>query len=141
MSSLSQFQLCIPCASPVLARIISSSTFALGCFLISCCAYRDSSCKSLSESQYQHHNLKMPTLKHRNACFVAYLHSTGTQQGKLHQSSVTMSRVTILLCGSTQELILATANRKNSGEVWGKNGSEWTQRVEISSGKKSPAVS
>ena len=54
-----------------------------------------------------------------------------------------------MFCGPTQEPVLATANRKNSGEVLEKKKKksktkttgEWTGRVEISSRKKSLAVS
>ena len=44
--------------------------------------------------------------------FSAYLYSTGTRHGNLHPAGWP-----ILFCGPTQEPVLATANRKNSGEV------------------------
>ena len=39
----------------------------------------------------------MPTQKHNNVCFGAYLHSVGIQHGNLYQLSVMASRVTYLI--------------------------------------------
>ena len=56
------------------------------------------------------------------------MYSAGTLYGNLHPTGWP-----ILLCGPTQEPVLATANtRKKSGEVSEKNAGEWAGRVEIS---------
>ena len=60
--------------------------------------------------------------------FFTYLHFAGTQQGNLHPTGWP-----ILLCGPTQEPLLATANTgKNRERFWKKNVGEWTGREEIS---------
>ena len=68
--------------------------------------------------------------------FLAYLYSAGTQRGNLHPTEWS-----ILLCGPTQEPVLATANTgKTSGEVLEK--CRWIDRKgrnkqEISGSKRS----
>ena len=51
----------------------------------------------------------------------------GTQHGNLHPA-----RGPILLCGPTQETVLAAANTGKTWERFWKNAGEWTGRVEIS---------
>ena len=57
--------------------------------------------------------------------FLAYLYSAGTQHGNLHPAGWP-----ILVCGPTQEPVLATANTGEIGRGLEKNAGEWTGRVE-----------
>ena len=53
--------------------------------------------------------------------FFTYLYSTFTQHGYLHYLLVTMSRVTYLFYGPTQEPVLATVNTgKTRDSFWKK---------------------
>ena len=55
----------------------------------------------------------MQTQKNKNTCLGAYLYSAGTKHRNLHPAGWP-----VLFCGSTQELVLATANTgKNSADV------------------------
>ena len=64
------------------------------------------------------HNFEMPNQKNNNTCLGAYLYSAGTQHGSLHQSSVTMHRVTdFILRANTGTGVSRSQHRKNSGEV------------------------
>ena len=81
------------------------------------------------------------THQRHNTCFRASIYSLGIQDGNLHQTSVTTSRVTCFISGPTQEPALATANTGNIGEMFRKNEGEWTGKVEISSMKIFLAIS
>ena len=57
----------------------------------------------------------------------------GTKHMNLHQSFVTMNKVTYLMRWPAQELALATANTgKTEERFWGKNEGKWTGKVEFS---------
>ena len=60
----------------------------------------------------------MPTKKHNNTSFEAYLASAGTQHENLHQLFVTTSRVSYFIVWVHVET--AFSHTKNSGEVWKK---------------------
>ena len=65
-----------------------------------------------------HPQVRNANQTNNNTCFGAYLHSTGTQHGNLHQLSVTMSRVTyFILRAHTGTCVSHSQHRKNSGEV------------------------
>ena len=55
------------------------------------------------------------------------MYYAGAQHGNLHPEGWS-----ILLCGPTQEPVLATANTRKNWERFGINAGEWTGRVEIS---------
>ena len=63
-----------------------------------------------------------------NTCFKAYLYSTDSQHGNLHQSSLTTSRVTyFILQADTGTCVSHSQYRENSEEVLPeKNEVEWT---------------
>ena len=64
------------------------------------------------------HKLHSTSYSFHKSCFLSYLYSMGTQHGNLHQAGRP-----VLLCGPTQEPVLATANTgKKSGEVLEKKG-------------------
>ena len=67
---------------------------------------------SSNDSSNSIHNFGTQNQKNNNTCFGACLYSVSTQHGNLHPAGWP-----ILFCGPSQELVLATAKRKKSGEV------------------------
>ena len=69
------------------------------------------------------HNFGTQTQKNNSTCFETYLNSTGTQNGNLHQLSVTMSWLTyFILHVHTGIDVRHSQHRTNSGEVNGPEG-------------------
>ena len=61
-------------------------------------------------------------LSYHKSCFLSLFkfHGHSTQEPE-------SSRVTCLFCGSTQELVLATATQEKIGKGFSKNAGEWTE--------------
>ena len=67
------------------------------------------------------HNFGTQTQKNNSTCFGAHFYSVGTQHRNLHQSSVTMSRMTYsILLAHTETGVSHSKYRNNSGEVLGR---------------------
>ena len=79
------------------------------------------------------HNFGTQTEKNNNTCLGAYLYPAGPQDGNLHQSSVTKSRVTYFILRVHKGTgVNHSQHMKTSGDVSGKtNAGEWIGRVEI----------
>ena len=74
------------------------------------------------------HNFGRQNQKNNNTYFGVCLFAASPKHGNLHPAGWP-----ILLCGPTQEPVLATANTGKTRErFWEKNAGEWTGRVEIS---------
>ena len=79
------------------------------------------------------HNSGLQTQKYNNTSSGAYVYSTGTQHGNLHQLSVTMSRVTyFILRANIGTSVSRSQAQEKLGRGVGRNAGEWTGRVEIS---------
>ena len=111
-------------------RMISGlkTTFSLISYVIHPTSHSTTSLFFSNPNSNFTYNFGTQTLKNNNTCFGAYLYSMSTQDGNLHQLSVTISRVTcLILQAHTGTGVIYSQQKKNSGELLEKMQVNWQE--------------